>query len=78
MEEKIRTNLFAILEENGYNKKEVANRLCVRNYSMTVVEFLKRFRNGGMHHRYFQKINELCLSWCFNNGIDCDLITCIA
>ena len=57
-------NLFEMLSELGYNAKDVAGKLRVKNLRMTIAEYLDRYEHGGMKHKLFNDIAARCLFWC--------------
>lgn len=57
-------NLFDALSKNGYEKKDVVAKLRVKNGAMTVDDYMNRFMNGGLRHKYFQAIYDICLGMC--------------
>lgn len=66
----VNKNLFDILEEKGYNLKRVAYYLKVKSYNMTVMNYIKRYQDGGLRHQYFRIIYDVCMEWCHKCGID--------
>lgn len=56
-------NLFKLLEEFGYDVVDVARKLHVKDMMMSVADFMDRFMEGGLQHRYFQKIANICSDW---------------
>lgn len=56
-------NLFNLLEEFGYDVVDVARKLRVKDMLMSVADFMDQYMNGGLHHKYYQKIANICSEW---------------
>ena len=77
MEQK-KMNLFEVLSERGYNVKEVAAKLHVKNSQMTVGDFMNRFMKGGLRHKFFQAIYDICLVLCSDSNCESVIVNSVA
>lgn len=57
-------NLFELLSENGVDTRKAANILNVRVMAMSVYDYMERYERGGLRHKYFAHLEEICENWC--------------
>lgn len=60
----IEKNLFELLEEKGMDAHKAASRLNLSIMTMSVYDYMERFERGGLRHKYFVSIEEICEAWC--------------